>query len=396
LTFKPPFTAGSYNRLVGMQLALLPELRQAVISYWDGPRPETSLPPATLFLITPAQLSWRQKLLLTLPERLRGQAYNGVSERAGLTYLWGIQKKLKQLRPKLVICYDNYKFGLLLRQQIDWPCRLILSQHGLSYFLTSAEATRVYSLRSFDAVWALTAASYRFDRQRISAYEAVVKVLPNWINTEQFKPLSEPQRQAMRAQWGLPADKLVVLLLSRLVPKKGAHAILQAWPKILARVPNAQLWIVGGGEEWYVRYLNNMAQALGCSASVHLQGAVHPDKVPGCYQAADLYLFPTLFEGEAFALSLLEGMACGLPSIASDCAIFRELYSSNGVVLVPDPNLEEAFVEPVVTLLQDPAQRACLGAKARAFVQEHFQQEKVLPLIRDFYEQQLKLVGGQR
>src|SRR5262249_23661014 len=142
---------------------------------------------------------------------------------------WQVLKILPEIKPRVIVCYDTYKFGPLLRRAIDWPCRLVFSQHGLSYHLSSNEAGRLYSLESFDAIWALTRSSYQFERYRVSAYEPLVKVLPNWINVEEFKPASESKdkegRKELRARWGLPEESLVVLWLSRLVPKKGAHAI---------------------------------------------------------------------------------------------------------------------------------------------------------------------------
>jgi glycosyltransferase involved in cell wall biosynthesis len=86
--------------------------------------------------------------------------------------------------------------------------------------------------------------------------------------------------------------------------------------------------------------------------------------------------------GEGFGLSLLEAMACGLPCLASDCEILRELYSDEVVLLVPDPNLEDTFVEPLRRLLRDPDLRARLGQAARQFAEKYYHPDKVLPQIK--------------
>lgn len=396
LSFKPPFAPGSYNRLAGMQVERLTGLRQAIISYWGKPVPENQPASDSLILVNRAGLSWRQQALLHLPEVAKKRWFNGISGKEGLAYFWQILRLLPRLKPKVVVCYENYQFGGLLRPQIDWPCRLVLNQHGLSYVLAPNFAAKVYSLASYDVIWPLTRAAYNYDRLRLSAYEPIVKILPNWIDLDNFTPVAPAEKSSLRARWKLPPDAPVVLWLSRLVPKKGAHVILQAWPKVLREFPNAFLWIIGGGEAEYAQYLRNLVSALKLAANVRLEGFVPPDSTASCYQAADVYVFPTLFNGEGFGLSLLEGMACGLPCVASDCEILRELYSDEVVLLVPDPNLEGAFTEPLRALLGDASLRRRVGQAARQFAEQHYHPEKVLPQIKEFYQQQIALAGGSQ
>jgi phosphatidylinositol alpha-1,6-mannosyltransferase len=242
-------------------------------------------------------------------------------------------------------------------------------------------------------VWALTRSAYRFERYRVSAYELLVKVLPNWIDTDQFAPATEAAKREMRTRFGLPEDGLVVLWLSRLVPKKGAHAILESWPKIKREIPNAYLWVVGGGDEKYEGYLRQIVNNLGVEDSVRIHGGVPPEETPGCYQASDLYVFPTLFSGEGFGLSLLEAMACGLPCVASDHVILQELYPENVLSIVPDANIIGAFVDPIVGLLGDAGMRSQMGRAAREFVARNFNVDVAMQNVREFYLEQLALAG---
>ncbi len=389
LTSKPPFAPGSFNRLVGMQMEKIKGLRQAAISYWDQPIPQSVQASEQTILVNEDGLSAAKKALLKLPEKVRSNRFNGVSGRESLIYLWQILETLPRLKPKVVVCYDNYKFGKLLREKIDWPCRLILNQQGLSYHLPADFGAQIYNLKSFDTIWTSTLACYRFDRERITAYEPLVNVIPNWIDMDQFHPVTEERKQELRAHWNLPANAPVVLWLSRLVPKKGAHVLLQCWQKIVAEFPDAILWIAGGGEESYINYLRSLTTNLGLSDNVRLQGRVPPEETPTCYQASDVYVFPTLFTGEGFGLSLLEGMACGLACAASDIAILRELYTEDTVLFVPDPNLEDAFVNPILKLLRDPALRSKMGKAARTYGEQHYHHDKILAQLKEFYCRQM-------
>lgn len=393
LTFKPPFTTGSFNRMVGTQLEKMQGLSQTAISYWDKPLPDGVVPDKKMILIGDNNLSVQQRAWLLAPERWRGNRFNGVTGRQSLIYLWGVLETLPRLRPKIVICQDNYKFGALLRRNINWPCRLILWQHGLSYHLPTARASQLYSLKSFDQVCVLSRAAYQHDRERMSAYEPIVQIMPNWVDTNRFQPATEAARSELRTRWSLPPDKQIVLWLSRLVPKKGAHALLQSWPEILRRCPNAFLWIVGNGDGSYEQYLKSLITAAGISDSVRLQGAVNPEQTHTCCQVSDLFAFTSLVS-EGFSLALLEAMACGLAPVASHQASIAETYPAESISLVRDANLANAFVEPVVSLLGDVSRRTEMGRVAREFVAENYSQEKVLAQLDLFYRQQMSLVGN--
>lgn len=393
LTHSPPFVPGSFNRLIGAQIQKITEYRQVAISFWEGQRPEREDYNGNVILVDSNPLSLWKKGYLHLPRHLqiRSRRFNGLTGES-LIYIWQVLKILPKLRPKIIVCYDNHWLGPLLRQGVNWPCRLVLSQHGLSYHLSGRHADRVYSLESFDVIWALTLASYRYDRHRMHAYEPSVKILPNGVDVEKYKPASTAEKQNYRRQWSLPQDKLIVLLLSRLVPKKGAHLIVQSWPKILQQIPNAYLWIAGSGNQDYENYLKGLIDALQISDSVRLQGAIPPDLTASCNQASDLYVFPTL-ANEAMGLSLLEAMSCGLACVTSEYAAARELYSDGEVLFVPDPNLEGSFVEPVVRLLRDAALRKRLGESARETAQQRYSHEVSFAQIKEFYREQLSLVG---
>lgn len=392
LTYAAPSASGSYNRMVGTQMLRLHEFKHAAISLRVGDSEERERNDASVLVVNHRQLSAWQRGLLHVPERLRQRRFNGITDKNSLVYLWGVQRLLPTLRPSVVICYDMYKMGRLLRQIIDWPCRLVLSQHGLSYYLPAARASTTYSLSAFDVICVLSRASYRCDRMRQSFYEPMVTVIPNGVDTERFRPAGREATTALRAAFNLPRGKLIVLVLGRLAPKKGVHAILSAWPRILESVPDAFLWIVGDGEARYRLSLERVVSKLKLSSTVGFQGAVAAAGVARCYQASDAYVFPTLC-AEGMPLSLLEAMSCGLPCISSEFAVAREHFSGEAIAFVEDPNIDGAFVEPVVRLLRNESLRDEMGQRARSLVIDKFSQEVWLASLRKFYKEQLELVG---
>ncbi len=387
LTFRPPSLPGSYNRLVGSQLRQKWPLQQRAISY----RLAESQEQENVVLVGPGAPTFPQRFFSLLPARARRSQFGGIGGRETLAYSWHAIRQLRAMRPRIVVCYDNYKCGPLLRSALDWPCRLILSQHGLSYFPDAKQAAQTYGYGVFDALWLLSSASAEFDRARLHSYEVIATVLPNGVDTDTFSPAALSEKATLRMRWGLPVDARIILFLGRLVSKKGVHTVLHSWPEILRHTPDAFLWIVGSGDPGYAVSLKRQAEALGVASRVRFQGAVPPASVPDCYKAADVYVFPTLC-AEGMALSLLEAMASGLPCVVSDHATARALYPPGCLSLVPAPNLEDAFVPALADALQ-PSTAARLGEAARRVAVAHYSETMMMSRLFEFYSRQLRALG---
>ena len=381
LSFSPPFAPGSYNSLVQALVARPGPPRQVAVSYWDGPLPPGGDPQGTV-LVGPADTPRASAAVLRLPERVRRLAFDGMGSRDRIRYALEVAALLGEARPPVVVVWDDYKLGAFLRQQVADDVALVLSQHGRSYHLPPAAARDVYRLTAFDAVVTLTRSSYRADRDQVYAYEPLVLVCPNGVDPVRFSPPDEATSAEARRRWRLPDTVPVVLALARLAPSKGAHLLVHSWPRVLEEAPDALLWLVGGGDPAYRERLGRQVQRLGLRDHVRFEGPVDRDEVPGCLAAADLYAFPSV-QDEGHPLSLLEAMASGLACVAADSPVVRELHEG-GVELVADPGVEDAFVAPVVALLDDDDRRAALGRAARRQVERDFTLDRYLTDLTGF------------
>jgi spore coat protein SA len=388
-SFRPPSVAGSYNRFIARQMRELP-FSQVVVSSDTFERevgPETS----NTILVGRDRLKRGQKIMLRTPDRVRMMMFDGITGSETLAYLWGAREVLTRLRPRLIMCYDGYKYARLLRPLIYWPSRLVLAQHGHSYLLSPTQTSEVYSIRSFDAVVVLSHSAYKFERSRVHAYEPPVVVIPNGVDVAEFRPPGAQEKELLRGRFGLDQGRKIVLALGRLVPKKGVHLLVHSWRRVIESAPEALLWIVGDGPPQYVNYLRYLARVTEVDNSVVFQGAIRPELVGECHRAADIFVFPTVAM-EGSGLSLLEAMASGLPCVASEYPALNELDVESGIVIVTEPNLLHAFVEPVLHLLEHDHLREKLGSAARAIVEERFSSEHFLGRLEDFYTQMLTTV----
>jgi glycosyltransferase involved in cell wall biosynthesis len=190
--------------------------------------------------------------------------------------------------------------------------------------------------------------------------------IANGVSTNRFHPVRSEERQRVRATFGWPADKLVMLFVGRFVPKKNL-ALLR---KMAAHFPAVDWMFVGWGPE------NPASWGL---ANVHCCGAVDQRDMPAYYQAADLLVLPSV--GEGFPLVIQEAMACGLPAlISADTA--AGVPGIEAAVLVSDLHWDR-LVSLIKDSVADPARLAERGAAGVDFARRHWEWDA----CTDRYEQ---------
>jgi len=184
-----------------------------------------------------------------------------------------------------------------------------------------------------------------------------------------------------RATLGLRPDALVLATVARFDPVKRLEVLVRAMPLLAARVPEAQLLIVGDGPSREA--LHALARTLAPEGRVVFAGAI-PDAAR-VLPLVDLYV--TASRREGLPLAVLEAMACGLPVLASEApghvdAVEPEV-TGRLVPLDDAPGLAAA----AGLLLRDPALRARMGRAGRERVEQRFSCARMLEEIADLYRE---------
>jgi glycosyltransferase involved in cell wall biosynthesis len=185
------------------------------------------------------------------------------------------------------------------------------------------------------------------------------EVIPNAVDLETFAPATAADRRSARARLGLPEVPLVVCV-GRLSRQKGQDVLLEAWPSVTARVPEARLVLVGGGPD---------EEALVERAVERVRLVGHRHDVPDWLAAADVVALPSRWEG--LSLVLLQAMARGRSVVTADVAGAREVLSggAGGVVAIEDA---DGLADALVARLLNPALAAAEGeAGRRVAVERH-------------------------
>ncbi|HNX68866.1 MAG TPA: glycosyltransferase family 4 protein [Candidatus Omnitrophota bacterium] len=198
--------------------------------------------------------------------------------------------------------------------------------------------------------------------------------------------IQKVDRQAVRKEYGYEDRHFVVLALSRLIPVKGVHILIEAFLLVHKEFPEVRLLVAGMGDEAYARKLKNRVAELGLGDAIRFLGNVTETEKP--LKAADVFAAPYLWP-EAFGLSILEAMTAGLPAIGSNSGGIAELlgYGKRGL-LFEEGNVPE-LAGRILQYKNDPAlreERSRVGRLAAA----DYSSVNMYRQIQDVYEKVLK------
>lgn len=240
------------------------------------------------------------------------------------------------------------------------PCPVVVTIHDLSFLRFPhlfRGANRLY-LRIF------TRASVRRARRviAVSSYTAEetirllgveggkVDVVYHGVDAG-FRPLPAKEVQAFRERTGLP--ERLILYVGTLEPRKNLVRLVEAFARL--QEPGLSL-ILAGARGWYDETIFARVEELGLREKVLFPGYVPPDELPLWYNAATVFVYPSLYEG--FGMPVLEAQACGTPVLTSDRSALPEA-AGEGALLV-DPWDVEVLAEGLRQLLGDETLRMTL------------------------------------
>ena len=181
-----------------------------------------------------------------------------------------------------------------------------------------------------------------------------VTVLYSGVN-ERFRPVTDATAlAAVRARYGL-GDRPYVLAVGTVQPRKNYELLVRAFRAVAQAGPH--VLVIAGGRGWLTEGLDAEITRQGVADRVILPGFVDDADLPALYSAADLFVFPSLYEG--FGLPLLEAMACGVPVISSDASSLPEVAATGGepAALLLPPGDEAAWSAAMLRLLTDETAR---------------------------------------
>jgi len=154
----------------------------------------------------------------------------------------------------------------------------------------------------------------------------------NGIDLSSCTPL--PPRGTFRSKWKIPPEQPLILFLSRLIPRKGADILIEAFARTC---PESGYLAIAGpeGETGYRAYLEKRAKESGAEARILFTGALYNEQKKAALADADVFALPSRYEN--FGNAAAEAVASGVPVIVTNsCGIHSLVANRAGLVIAPD------------------------------------------------------------
>jgi glycosyltransferase involved in cell wall biosynthesis len=197
-----------------------------------------------------------------------------------------------------------------------------------------------------------------------------VFVIPNGVDVDRFRPLAPPP--GLREQLGLPADSPTAAIVAALRPEKNHELFLDAAALVVKQVPNARFLIIGDGPRRAL--LEQHAEQLGIADAVHFLGT--RSDVPELLSLVDVLMLTSHME--ANPVSILEGLACGKPVVATRVGSIPETVADGENGFLTDPGSADQLADRVGRLLLNAEEAQNLGAVGRRRVVDSWSLQRMV------------------
>jgi glycosyltransferase involved in cell wall biosynthesis len=241
-----------------------------------------------------------------------------------------------------------------------------------------------------DAAAVICVGQNEYDQARAALPGQRVELLPNGVDSQFF---AHGDGAAFRARHGIPADRKVILCVSRIDYQKNQAGLVEAMPEVLTKHPDSHLVLLGPVTvDSYHERLQKRIRTMGIGERVTLLPGLPPGdrQLADAYHAANLFCLPSLHE--PFGIVVLEAWAAGLPVVAARVGGIPSFTENGKDVRHVDPADNRSIAAGISALLDNPDLAARLAARGREKALREYDwkqvSERLLAIYRD-------VIGGQ-
>ena len=210
--------------------------------------------------------------------------------------------------------------------------------------------------------------------------EKKVDIIPNAIDSSKYQiPVD---RGTIRQRYGVGWGEKLILCVGRLVPQKGVEYFIRAIPQIARSHPEAKYIIVGEG--WSRDILEAEAKATGHANKIRFTGFVSDKEVINLMASADALIVPSIYE--PFGIVALEGMATGVPVVASKVGGLAEVIEHEKTGLFVYPRNIDSIAWGIDKILSDPDHARWLTENAKDKLHKAYSWEAVAMKTVEVYK----------
>jgi glycosyltransferase involved in cell wall biosynthesis len=187
-------------------------------------------------------------------------------------------------------------------------------------------------------------------------------------------------------------EKILILFLGRIDPKKGLDILAPAFAEVQTEFPQAHLVIAGPENPGYLDTAKDFFVKAGCENAVTFTGMLEGELKYSALVSASIYVAPYYSEG--FSMSVLEGMAAGKPAVITTGCNFTDAEEAGvaKVVRIEAP----ALAKGLLYLLQNPAAATTMGQQAQEFIFKHYTWDVASYKLKELYTKILSVASLEK
>ncbi|MEA5526350.1 glycosyltransferase [Nodularia spumigena] len=212
------------------------------------------------------------------------------------------------------------------------------------------------------------------------ALKTPLVIVPNGIHREDFT--SFPSSEIFYREFPETRNKTLIIFLGRIDPKKGLDLLAPAFAQAQAKFPETHLIVAGPDNTGFLSTAESYFMEAGCKNAVTFTGMLTGTLKYASLAAANIYVAPSYSEG--FSMSVLEGMAAGLPCVITTGCNFPEAGMANAASIV-DINVDQ-IANALLQLLQEPILAKEMGDRARQFILENYTWDSIATKMLSIYQ----------
>ena len=200
----------------------------------------------------------------------------------------------------------------------------------------------------------ITVSHYEKERilQRVKINEKKIKVVYNGIDESRFRIIDDPMADyAVRNKYKLPPR--FILFLGNTAARKNALRVLDAYTQYASQHENPLPVVTPGLSTTFISDQLTAIRQIDKIKNFITPGYIADEDLPGLYNAATIFLYPSLSEG--FGMPLVEAMACGTPVITSSISCLPEIAGKAGVLV--DPTRTDVIADAITKMATNETYR---------------------------------------
>jgi glycosyltransferase involved in cell wall biosynthesis len=256
-------------------------------------------------------------------------------------------------------------FGFIIPQKMKG--KTITTIHDMSYKLypetlskanyTILRKRLVRSCNDADIIVAVSENGKKEITEHINISSEKIHVVYNAVDHAVFFPRQHDEaKKLLSAKYNI--DGKYLLCLGTLEPRKNITSLIKAYKIFIDKNKEVKL-VIAGQKGWKYDEIYRMVNELKLTDSVIFTGYVKDEDIPALYSAAEVFVFPSLYEG--FGIPPLEAMACGTPVITSNTSSLPEVVGDAGILT--DPHSIENLAHEMDRLVNDDSLKKYLSDK---------------------------------